>query len=153
MIDAKSVTPVIGDIRCGKDSHKWVWLPCEKCGTPRWVGLRNGVPRFKLCQNCGTQGHLKELGQSTRFPKAIIPPQKTYKRVHCPGHPHGDAEGRVLLSRAVMEKHLGRYLLPEEVVHHKDLNWKNNDINNLMLFANEVEHAKHHYQLRMVAPV
>lgn len=65
--------PSIGEIRTGEElgytdtSHKWIWLPCEHCGALRWVGLRKKRPRFKLCQNCGTQGHLTEFGVETRF--------------------------------------------------------------------------------------
>jgi len=33
--------------------------------------------------------------------------------------------------RLVMEQHLGRYLLPTEIVHHRDSNRQNNDISNL----------------------
>ena len=50
--------------------------------------------------------------------------------------------------RYVMELHIGRELLPEEVVHHIDENPKNNDISNLMLFPNNAEHKKHHAALR-----
>jgi hypothetical protein len=41
-----------------------------------------------------------------------------------------------------MEERLGRYLRPEEVVHHIDNNPANNDISNLQLFANNTEHLK-----------
>jgi hypothetical protein len=43
-----------------------------------------------------------------------------------------------------MEKHLGRYLKPEEVVHHIDGNTHNDEISNLKVFKNNSEHAKHH---------
>lgn len=70
--DTKVMQPQIGEIRTGKqlgfkDSHKWIYLPCTQCGKPRWVGLRRQVPRFQLCQDCGSQGHLTELGIKTRF--------------------------------------------------------------------------------------
>jgi len=50
--------------------------------------------------------------------------------------------------RLVMEKHLGRYLTKEEVVHHIDFNRENNNINNLHLFPNHSEHINYHYFLR-----
>lgn len=46
----------------------------------------------------------------------------------------------ILEHRLVMEKHIGRYLNPGEVVHHIDGNPSNNDIENLELFASQSEH-------------
>lgn len=46
----------------------------------------------------------------------------------------------ILEHRYVMEQHLGRYLLPEEVVHHIDKDPTNNAIENLQLFRNQSEH-------------
>lgn len=48
--------------------------------------------------------------------------------------------------RKVMEDHLGRKLLPTEIVHHIDGNRVNNVISNLILCKNEKEHRKHHKQ-------
>jgi hypothetical protein len=46
--------------------------------------------------------------------------------------------------RWVIEKHLGRRLKKEEVVHHIDGNKLNNNIENLQLFKNQDEHHAHH---------
>jgi len=43
-----------------------------------------------------------------------------------------------------MEKHIGRYLTPEEVVHHINEIKTDNRIENLMLFKNANEHTKFH---------
>lgn len=48
--------------------------------------------------------------------------------------------------RYVMEKALGRKLLPSEIVHHIDLNKQNNDVSNLMVLS-RAEHAKIHEEL------
>ena len=48
-----------------------------------------------------------------------------------PGHPHANTDGNMFEHRLVMEQHLGRYLLPTEIVHHRDSNRQNNDIANL----------------------
>lgn len=45
--------------------------------------------------------------------------------------------------RLIMEEHIGRKLLHDEVVHHIDGNGKNNDINNLVIM-NESEHHSIH---------
>jgi hypothetical protein len=74
------------------------------------------------------------------------------KTIHCMGyiqiknrkHPHGDHKGYIFEHRLVMEKILGRYLKPEEVVHHIDGNTANNKPENLMLFANNTEHMRFH---------
>lgn len=44
----------------------------------------------------------------------------------------------------VMEKHLGRFLEKDEVVHHEDGNRSNNEIKNLILFKNNLEHLNFH---------
>ena len=46
--------------------------------------------------------------------------------------------------RVVAEQVLGRPLKPGEVVHHIDGNKQNNAPENLMVFANQAEHAKWH---------
>ncbi len=50
--------------------------------------------------------------------------------------------------RLVMEDVLGRPLLPGEVVHHKDENKLNARRDNLMVFASQAEHMKHHARER-----
>lgn len=67
-----------------------------------------------------------------------------YWLVYAPNHPYCQKTKFILEHRLVMEKKIGRYLRPEEVVHHIDGNKKNNKINNLKLFKNENEHRKHH---------
>jgi hypothetical protein len=49
---------------------------------------------------------------------------------------------RILEHRIVLEKHLGRYLLPEERVDHIDGLTLHNSPVNLRLFANNSEHLK-----------
>ena len=46
--------------------------------------------------------------------------------------------------RIVMEEKIGRKLLPGEIVHHEDENKRNNNPDNLILFASQAEHARYH---------
>ena len=70
-----------------------------------------------------------------------------YKGILSPTHPNKDHMGYVLEHRLVMEKHIGRYLKPEEVVHHINGIRDDNRIENLILFANDSKHKKHHWEL------
>lgn len=67
-----------------------------------------------------------------------------YVQIRRPEHPRAGRNGQVLQHIVVMEKMLGRYLKPGEVVHHSDGNRKNNRPSNLRLFASNGEHAKFH---------
>ena len=66
--------------------------------------------------------------------------KKLYRNIYLPNHPYCKSNGLVFEHRLVMEKKIGRYLRPEEVIHHIDGNTLNNDIDNLELFENHKKH-------------
>jgi len=59
-----------------------------------------------------------------------------------PEHPFATRGGYVRRSRLVMEKHIGRYLRPGEVVHHRDGDPTNDRLKNLQLFRSNAEHLR-----------
>lgn len=67
-----------------------------------------------------------------------------YEYIIDKSHPRANADGAVYVHMIVAEQKLGRRLLPEEFVHHRDLNKLNNDPNNLMIFASNGDHARFH---------
>jgi hypothetical protein len=66
-----------------------------------------------------------------------------YIKVRAPEHPRADSKGYVHEHVLVMEAHIGRYLLPHEVVHHKDHSKANNRIENLQLMSDSEHRALH----------
>lgn len=60
-------------------------------------------------------------------------------------HPFADKIGYVPEHRLVMEKHLGRYLLPTERIHHINGIKTDNRFKNLKLCGNKSEHSKIHF--------
>ena len=71
-----------------------------------------------------------------------------YILVYCPSHPYAGWGGMVLEHRLVMERHIGRTLMPAEVVHHINGNRSDNRIENLMLFSGQNDHTSFHHEAR-----
>ena len=76
---------------------------------------------------------------------------KGYRYVYAPeslsAKQNGSYVGYVLEHRLVVENNIGRQLLSDEHVHHKDLNTLNNSIDNLVVLTNE-DHIKLHHLLK-----
>ena len=123
--------------------------------------LRNTTYIKTVCEVCGdtcfSVKHLVEKGTPRICSQACNGKRKSvlhtgntridfrgYVVVHKPLHNMADTNGRVLQHRLVMAEHLGRDLLPTEVVHHKDGNRSNNAIENLDLLSGHREHARTH---------
>lgn len=57
-------------------------------------------------------------------------------------HPLCGKQGYVAEHRLIMEEHIGRFLSPEETVHHIDGVTTNNKISNLKLYKTRGEHTR-----------
>jgi hypothetical protein len=73
--------------------------------------------------------------------------QYGYVCIYLPEHPRARG-GYVRRSHLVMEKHLGRYLTREEVVHHINGIKDDDRIENLKLLKDKREHYFNHIHLR-----
>ena len=99
----------------------------------------------KMVKSEKQRKHLERLNQKGCFSPGWKGGRKQetydrYIRIYCPSHPYCDKGKYVLEHRLVMEKHLGRVLLPTEVVHHINSIRDDNRIENLMLFSSNGKH-------------
>lgn len=71
-----------------------------------------------------------------------------YEEVYFPTHPNASSIGTIFVHRLVAEDFLGRYLLPQECVHHIDGIKNHNNINNLWIFKTTSDHIKYHTAIK-----
>ena len=70
--------------------------------------------------------------------------KKGYVMLLKKGHPMADVSGYVMEHRYIMSEHLGRLLLDDEVVHHKNGIKDDNRLENLELMTHREHTIKHH---------
>lgn len=119
------------------------------CSRECYGKARQGKPRSKEVKqkigdaNRGSNHGMWKGGRSKTY--------YGYVMIYAPNHPYKSSNrglGYVLEHRLAMEKHLGRYLLPKERVHHLNGIKDDNRVKNLKLFSSEIEHQKFHYNLK-----
>lgn len=123
--------------RAGFSKYKWVDWTDEiidymkahyKDGAPP-IAKRFGIPITAINKKAQSLG-LKVI------PKDCYIDANGYKML-------GKSNNRIAEHRLVMEKHLGRKLTSEDIVHHIDGNKLNNDISNLCL-TTRADHIEEH---------
>ena len=70
-----------------------------------------------------------------------------YTGLFNPKHPYVGGSGYIMEHRLNIEKDIGRFLLPTEIVHHIDGNKGNNKIENLVLCKNKSNHKFLHAKM------
>lgn len=105
-----------------------------------------GCERAKYARGFCTMHYARWYTTGSVGPAELrIAPKGTHNNVAPNGYVQMHVPG---LARYVhvhtMEQHLGRKLLPGEIVHHIDRNRSNNQLSNLQLFASQKEHMQQH---------
>lgn len=93
-------------------------------------------------------GHFKNGPQNPRWNNGKTINGRGYIMVYAPEHVRADKNGYVYEHYLVLEKMLGRPVLPPETGHHLDGNKQNNDPKNLVLFATRGMHTRFHRWLQ-----
>ena len=93
---------------------------------------RAKISEANRCNYNGLNGY----GHTKQTPKG-------YVIVYCPRHPNAHKDGYVFLHKVLVERELGRYLTPDEVVHHINHVRNDNRPENLMLMDRK-EHMTMH---------
>lgn len=129
------------------------YLPSNKaqrfCSKPCWHQGTGRVKKEHNCDFCGTV--IIQSRSSNRFCSSSCSSRFHHSQRPVKGFINEDGyriitvNGRqVAEHRHLMALHLGRDLLPGEVVHHKDGNPANNAIDNLCLMPSQSDHIKAH---------
>ena len=95
------------------------------------------------CRVCARRGDKHHNWNGGRYQDA-----EGYIRVLCHEHPLADRDGYVMEHRLIMEAHLGRTLLPTEVVHHINGIKDDNRTENLQRFDSNNDHLGWHREAK-----
>ncbi|HRG38019.1 MAG TPA: HNH endonuclease signature motif containing protein [Bacteroidia bacterium] len=119
--------------------YRFAIFECKSCKKHIEKIKKDGIKANFCSHKCYAKNRAKR-GAYKR--KVII---SKYYYIYTPNHPHAIGTKKLYVAehRLVMEKHLGRFLTKDEVVHHKDEDTLNNNIENLQLMSAS-EHIKIH---------
>lgn len=143
-------------LSCGYN-RKCYLIKCPICGKERWIAAihqlesmnckkcANRISIKKSCHNRGINSFKWKGGYISKAGYIMIPiyPDNPYYETSSGYTRQPGGMRKVRLHRILMASYLGRNLKTEDVVHHRDGNKLNNNIDNLELMTPQ-EHMKIH---------
>ena len=130
---------------CDRNAAKVLEM-CEQGCNLDEIGREVGTTGVQVKKFLRRNGVMKEFPKATFGEKHYawkgrLMDKDGYVTIHCKGHPNARKHTHYVFEhRLVMEEALGRFLLPSEVVHHRDGVKHNNQLENLQLFSSNGEH-------------
>lgn len=121
---------------------------CETCAKEfsiAVVDLQRGRGRF-CSRQCSGAAH--RSANNPNWHGGRYRATNGYIYVYAPDHPYATQDGYVMEHRRVVERRIGRFLLPEEEVHHRNAVRDDNRDENLELMPNKSAHRTHHGEFR-----
>lgn len=131
---------------------------CEICGKEK-TRFKRSDSKFRFCSTSCAGKNAYEIsrkvdksGEKNGFWKGgRWKNARGYVLVHVPNHPYPNHQKGpyVFEHRLVIERQIGRYLKPEEQVHHLNGNKEDNRLENLVLCLNQSDHIKKYHAQKM----
>ena len=101
---------------------------CLGCG--RTFRQNRPSRQARFCSKACASRHTAKTRPTT---KGRYVTSKGYVAIYQPNHPNTSKGGYMMEHRLTMEAQIGRYLMSNEIVHHRDGNRQNNALSNLDL--------------------
>lgn len=114
---------------------------CVICG--EIFEVQKNRPNHRFCSLKCYGESLKGTSPLTDRPAQYTDRRRGYVYIKVPEHPNATKAGYVAEHRLVAEKKIGRYLRPDEIVHHINGDGSDNSPDNLEVMT-QAEHARIH---------
>jgi hypothetical protein len=142
-----------GEMKGYEEKKYGYYIICKSCGKRKFI-FDIGISKIK--QGWGkfcSKSCSKKLIYHPNWKGGRTKETGGYILIKIPTHPFATCRGYVREHRIIIEQKIGRFLKPQEEVHHCNGNRADNRLDNLMLFPNKTLHTKYHHRLEQVKPI